>query len=51
MHPGEGQRWEGRQVREGFECARQTVTTRGGKKKDIFPVEQVFRFFIPDTFY
>ena len=42
MRAGEGERGEGRQVGEGFECARQG---RGGKKNQLFSLEQFFRFF------
>ena len=44
MRAGEGGRGEGRQVREGFECARQTATRKGGKKNQLFSLEQFFRF-------
>jgi hypothetical protein len=36
MRAGEGQRREGRQVREGFECARETATTKGREGKGTF---------------
>jgi hypothetical protein len=36
MRAGEGERGEGRQVREGFECARQTATRMGREDKPTF---------------
>jgi hypothetical protein len=42
---------EGRQVREGFECERQTVTRKDeGGKTNFFPVEELFDFSFSDTF-
>ena len=46
MRAGEGERGEGKQVREGFECERQTATRRGGKKNQLFSLEQFFRLFL-----
>jgi hypothetical protein len=36
MRAREGEMGEGRQVREGFECARQTATRKGREEKPSF---------------
>ncbi len=46
MRAGEGETGEGRQVREGFECARQTVTRKGREEKPTFSSRAVFKVFL-----